>query len=131
MNYWIFKDGKALGPYAESQLRTMWQNGIITADAICCKEGDEAWLPVSSVVIGEKSVSAPPRPSLQTRAPRPQPQTRLTTYTKDALLKIVSCREAMVSAYIISFVFTILTRFVDAPIMVIIALLAWLGVAVT
>jgi hypothetical protein len=131
MNYWIFKDGKALGPYAESQLRTMWQNGIITADALCCKEGEETWLPVSNVVSGEKSVSTPPLPSLQTRAPRPQSQTRLTTYNKDALLKIVSYREAMVSAYLISIVFTILARFVDAPIMVFIAMLAWLGVAVS
>lgn len=46
-------------------------------------------------------------------------------------MKIVSSRDAMVSAYLVSVVLNVLSTFVNAPVVIFIALLTWLGVAGT
>jgi hypothetical protein len=130
MNFWIFKDGATQGPYAESQLRTMWQNGIITADVLCCREGGEDWVPVSTIA-GDSSPATAPKSSPPARAHSANISQPLLSYPREGLLKIVSSRDAMVSAYLVSVVLNVLSAFVNAPVVIFIALLSWLGVAGT
>jgi hypothetical protein len=57
MHYWISKNGVTQGTYTESQLKSMWQNGAITADYLCWQEGFAEWIPVGSIVEDKQSSS--------------------------------------------------------------------------
>jgi hypothetical protein len=100
MHFWISKDGITQGPYAESQLKSMWQNGAITADCLCWKEGFSCWVPVAAVVNSDQAeVPAKEDVTLQQK-PKPKivavkQKTSIQAYTPQELLKIVSYRECM------------------------------------
>jgi|ERR1700722_2270107 len=40
----------------------MWNSGLITADAIYCQEGDQAWLQVASLLDPKAAATAPQQP---------------------------------------------------------------------
>jgi len=56
--YWLSRSGGAPeGPFAESQLRSMWVHGLFsTADELCA-DGSEDWMPAGWVM---DSMEAPP-----------------------------------------------------------------------
>jgi GYF domain 2 len=44
--YWLSRDGgEPKGPFVESQLRSMWSKGLITAADLLRAEGAETWHP--------------------------------------------------------------------------------------
>lgn len=107
----------------------MWGNGILTAHSLCCREGENEWFAVASIfqpspkVSEHKPVAPPKTNALNSRKPQ--------AYSKNTLLRVVLCREAMVSAYLASVVLSLLTAFINAPTMIVIALLSWIVSAVT
>lgn len=66
-------NGEQRGPYAKSQVQTMWNNGVITSDALYWHEGMSDWATISAL-IPEFAVSLPTPTS-------PVPQKILPTQT--------------------------------------------------
>lgn len=50
MHFWVSKNGNTTGPYAESQILSMWHNGTLTVDALCWSEGYTSWASITSVI---------------------------------------------------------------------------------
>ena len=48
-HYLLLVGAEQRGPYALSQLRTMWRSGSITADSLYWQEGFEEWAPISRI----------------------------------------------------------------------------------
>ena len=49
------------GPFTETQLRGMWTNGTLTADALYAPQGSEEWCPLTELCeIPERLTSLPP-----------------------------------------------------------------------
>src|ERR1700694_26267 len=44
MNYFVYLDGEAKGPYTIGQLQSMWQAGLVTAKTPYCEPGYDEWL---------------------------------------------------------------------------------------
>jgi predicted RNA-binding Zn-ribbon protein involved in translation (DUF1610 family)/TM2 domain-containing membrane protein YozV len=57
--YWLLIGNEKKGPYTFSQLKSMWGSGSITADALYCQEGFEAWVPISSLLDQKPPASLP------------------------------------------------------------------------
>jgi TM2 domain-containing membrane protein YozV len=57
--YWLSIGNEKKGPYTFSQLKSMWGSGSITADALYCQEGFEAWVPISSLLDQKPPASLP------------------------------------------------------------------------
>ena len=60
MNYWISRDGLTTGPYAESQIISMWQNGTLTVNALCWSEGYTEWVQISTIIDSLTKPQSPP-----------------------------------------------------------------------
>lgn len=55
--YYVLMNGSQLGPYSQTQLKMMWGNGTITADAQCWKEGMTEWISIEDVIL-ERNTTA-------------------------------------------------------------------------
>lgn len=58
MNFYIARDGEALGPYTEPQVREYLKTQIFSPEELVCREGEENWQP-----LGVLFPPPPPRPS--------------------------------------------------------------------
>ncbi len=61
MDYWINRDGITKGPFAIDQLRSMWEQGILTSDVNYYDVGRQVWMPLKSIMM--RKSSPPPLPS--------------------------------------------------------------------
>lgn len=118
MHFWISKNGVTQGPYAESQLRSMWQNGAITADCLCWKEGFSSWVPVAAVVNSDQVVVSAkedviPQQKPKTKILAVKPQASIQAYTPPELLKIASYREWLMELYVIAAMLTVIAGMAD------------------
>lgn len=68
MNYFIAVRDEQKGPYTRSQLETMWQTGVLTADALYCAEGMNEWRKIEELMQATTTSSAGGQP---TSAPLP------------------------------------------------------------
>lgn len=48
-SYYITQAGQQSGPFTEGQLRSMWDLGQLTKDAVCWCEGMSDWQPVENL----------------------------------------------------------------------------------
>jgi hypothetical protein len=46
MEYYVIMEDQTKGPYTISQLRSMWESGVLTSKTMHCKEGDTEWKPL-------------------------------------------------------------------------------------
>src|SRR5437773_10014518 len=53
-DYLIKTKGEERGPYAESQLRSMWNNGAITSDTLYRETEAQEWRPIAGFFETEK-----------------------------------------------------------------------------
>jgi len=60
IHWYVLRDGKPDGPHTTDALREMVGSGQVGADTKVNKAGDEAWMPVASVVEPQPSSSQPP-----------------------------------------------------------------------
>jgi hypothetical protein len=72
--YFIKTKGEEKGPYAESQLRSMWNSGIITSDTVFRESESQDWRPISRLLEPEEVVVTADRQQPTTPQPdTPQP----------------------------------------------------------
>jgi len=75
-DYFIKVKGEEKGPYAESQLRSMWNSGIITTDTLFRENESQEWQPISRLLEREQvpaTANAPQAPISQPDLPAPAP----------------------------------------------------------
>lgn len=118
-HYHLSKNGVTNGPYTISQLKTMWQNGLITADCLCWAEGFDEWIDVSDILELESLAFESPKsepqdvPSEYSDSPRAIPQSQMaSSCTTAQLLKIVTQRDYMVQSYVVTAMLALLVNFV-------------------
>lgn len=60
--YWLSRDGVSdpEGPFSLVQLQAMFAAGHVTALSRVCREGEQLWMPVESVVSPKAIAWAPP-----------------------------------------------------------------------
>ena len=68
-DYYIKTKGEERGPYAESQLRSMWSSGAITSDTVFRPSDSQNWLPIGNLFNEEQSVSSAAAPTASTATP--------------------------------------------------------------
>lgn len=56
--YYLTVKSKVTGPFAAEQIRGMWKNGTITADAQICEVGSEEWRPVQQVAQASRAATS-------------------------------------------------------------------------
>lgn len=56
--YYLYVNGKQLGPFAEPQISDMWGASALPADALCWKDGWEDWLPLKEVMLEKEQQKA-------------------------------------------------------------------------
>ena len=60
--YFVTLDGSDIrGPYSKVQLKIMYSNGTLTANAFCCPDGEDDWQPIDDVVGAHVPVTASTR----------------------------------------------------------------------
>jgi len=64
--YFIKLKGEEKGPYDESQLHTMWNNGIITTDTVFLEHESQEWRLVSDLFEREEVTATPATPPQST-----------------------------------------------------------------
>ena len=116
-HYYLSKSGVTTGPYTMSQLKTMWQNGSVTADCLCWTDGFDEWVNVSNILESQPSDSPQSDPksiSSKHRDSKSQiPQTIPASSCAPAqLLRLVSHRDYMVQSYVINAMLALLVNFV-------------------
>ncbi len=57
--YYIAVGSEQKGPYALSQLQSMWRSGAITADTLYCQQGFDEWVAIASLAQILDGQSAP------------------------------------------------------------------------
>ena len=62
--------GEEKGPYTLNQLRSMWDSGQITADAVCRSSDSSEWFPIGQRIAREEGTVEPPSPTRK-RSRRP------------------------------------------------------------
>ena len=73
--YYLLVNGAQAGPYALSQLQSMWQMGQLTADSFYWQEGFDDWQSISLIKDLLDPVRPPPvPPAFVARPPAPPPQ---------------------------------------------------------
>jgi hypothetical protein len=62
--YWLSRGGNSdpEGPFAASQLRSMWSNGIFTDADKLCADGTDEWMPASAIMGEIAQEVKPPQP---------------------------------------------------------------------
>lgn len=117
MHYWISNNGATQGPYAESQIRSMWQNGAITADYLCWREGFSSWVSVESILAAKQSKgSTQPIHLPQGDKPQAPDVKKLVTsksYEPAELLKIVSYSGLMANFNVVAVILSALVGFAE------------------
>jgi len=96
----------------------MWQNGAITADYLCWKEGLTYWTPVASIINPvDAEMCAKEDGTLQkqpmTKMHAVKPQKSIQTYTLPELLKIASYRELMANFNVVALILSALVGFAE------------------
>ena len=74
--FYLFENDTQRGPFALSQLQSMWATGAVTARALCCKAGSDQWTPLGEMLdaLGPASpqgTGRPPAPTPRRAAPQP------------------------------------------------------------
>ena len=69
MSSYFVSDGEAdvQGPFVEAQLRSMWQAGKITANAMVCLEGTEDWILLRDELAAMEALERPDRDARERR----------------------------------------------------------------
>jgi len=70
VNYYIAKDGKALGPFTESEIEERLRSGEITPTDLCAASGGTEWKPLSEVLPNTVRVPSSPQPVLAASQPK-------------------------------------------------------------
>ena len=90
MDIYLHIRGEKRGPYAKSQVQTMWNSGLITSDALYWQEGMSEWAPISALIT-ELEVAPPtlqaPQKVLPAKA-RYNPATDTFTATMPQMVKL-------------------------------------------
>jgi hypothetical protein len=85
MDLYIFTNGEQQGPFAGGQITTMWNSGLLTADALYWREGMAEWKPVSELMTPIKMTT--PTQATPTRAIY-QPATDTFSGTMSQMVKL-------------------------------------------
>jgi hypothetical protein len=81
MNYFLFEDDEARGPFTLDQLRSMRSSGAVCDGAYFCQEGDAAWQPITDLSLSH-ATELDPVQIPQSQPPLPQPPSIPVTLEK-------------------------------------------------
>jgi hypothetical protein len=68
VSYFVHQNGQTYGPYPIDQLRAIWSEGRVAADALFCEEGVEQWRHIAE--LRSRLGPPPPPPYATTQVPR-------------------------------------------------------------
>src|SRR5712672_1814304 len=65
-DYYIKAKGEERGPFARSQLRSMWNSGTITSDTLFRQSESQDWQPINKIFKTDDTIAEPGAPKSET-----------------------------------------------------------------
>ena len=87
MKIYLYVSGEQRGPYAESEIQAMWNNGQVTGDALYWHEGMAEWAPVPAL-LGNAPPPLPPATPIKPERPRYDVETDSFRATMAQMMKL-------------------------------------------
>lgn len=71
-SYYVASEGKQTGPFEEAEILRRIEDGTLTSNDLCWREGMADWRPISTVLSGAAQQPCPPQ--VRTATPKAEPQ---------------------------------------------------------
>lgn len=89
IHYYIKTKGEVKGPFAESQLHSMWNSGAITSDTLFRESNSQNWLPITELFETEEADGKSNEAAIKSNVISPKRSQKLTIAALIVLVLII------------------------------------------